>query len=48
MGILLNSFGIEAFCYIFWVKGTNAHFGPDKIGNIYFIFFFSNETWYIK
>ena len=40
MGILLNSFRIEAFCYIFWVKGTNVHFGPDKIGNIYFIYFF--------
>ena len=26
-GILLDSFRTEVFCYIFWVKGANAHFG---------------------
>ena len=26
-GILLDSFRIEAFCYIFWAEGENAHFG---------------------
>ena len=25
--ILLDNFRTEAFCYIFWVKGANAHFG---------------------
>ena len=25
--ILLDSFRIGAFCYIFWAKGANAHFG---------------------
>ena len=27
-GILLDSLKIGAFCYIFWAKGANAHFGP--------------------
>ena len=26
-GILLDSFRIWTFCYIFWAKGANAHFG---------------------
>jgi len=26
-GILLDSFITEAFYYIFWMKGANAHFG---------------------
>ena len=30
-GILLNSFGTGAFCYLFWAKGTNAHFGPNPL-----------------
>ena len=25
--ILLDNFRTEAFCYIFWTKGANAHFG---------------------
>ena len=27
MSILLNSFRTWTFCYIFWVKGANVHFG---------------------
>ena len=30
MSILLDSFRIRAFCYIFWAKGANAHFGPNS------------------
>ena len=30
MGILLDSFKIETFCYLFWAKGANVHFGQDS------------------
>ena len=36
MGILLNSFKTGVFCYIFWAKEANAHFGPNSIA-IYFL-----------
>ena len=33
MGILLNNFRTWALCYLFWTKGTNAHFGRVSLVN---------------